>query len=234
MYNSFFKRLFDFTISLISILILSPLLIVVTVWLYAVNKGGGAFFTPIRPGKNGRLFKIVKFKTMTDGRDADGKLLPDAQRLTKIGRFVRLTSIDELPQLINVLKGDMSFVGPRPLAAFYLPYYNNEEMHRHDVRPGITGLAQVNGRTSVTWPQKFAYDLEYVNKISFMMDIKILFLTFYKVLKHEDVGVDKGDSSPFTEFRESQWAAEGRQDLIENARKLAKPYRDMIAQIHSK
>ncbi|MBR5391654.1 MAG: sugar transferase [Prevotella sp.] len=234
MYNSFFKRFIDFSVSLISILILSPLLIVVTVWLYAVNKGGGAFFMPIRPGKNGKLFKIIKFKTMSDGRDADGNLLPDAQRLTKIGRFVRVTSIDELPQLFNVLKGDMSFVGPRPLAAFYLPYYNEEEMHRHDVRPGITGWAQINGRTSVTWPQKFAYDLDYVKNISFILDLKILFLTFYKVLKREDVGVDKGDSSPFTEYRESQWAAEGRQDLIDEARKKAQPYRDIIAQIHSK
>ncbi len=187
---------------------------------------------PIRPGKNGRLFKIIKFKTMTDGRDLDGKLLPDAQRLTKIGRFVRLTSIDELPQLINVLKGDMSFVGPRPLAVFYLPYYNNEEMRRHNVRPGITGLAQVNGRTSVTWPQKFSYDLDYVENVSFLLDLKILFLTFYKVLKREDVGVDKGDSSPFTEYRESQWRAEGRQDLIDEARKKAKPYRELISQIH--
>ena len=234
MYNSFFKRFIDFTVSLISLLVLSPLLIVVMVWLYAVNKGGGAFFMPIRPGKNGKLFKIIKFKTMSDGRDADGKLLPDAQRLTRIGRFVRVTSIDELPQLINVLKGDMSFVGPRPLAVFYLPYYNEEENRRHTVRPGITGWAQVNGRTSVTWPQKFAYDLEYVEKVSFLFDMKVLFLTVYKVLKREDVGVDKGDSSPFTEYREKQWKMEGRQDLIDEARKKAQPYRDMIAQIHSK
>lgn len=234
MYNSFFKRFIDFTVSLTSLLVLSPLLIVVTVWLYAVNKGGGAFFMPIRPGKNGKLFKIIKFKTMSDERDSDGKLLPDAKRLTKIGRFVRVTSIDELPQLINVLKGDMSFVGPRPLAVFYLPYYNDEEKRRHIVRPGITGWAQVNGRTSVTWPQKFAYDLEYVEKVSFLFDMKVLFLTVYKVLKREDVGVDKGDSSPFTEYREKQWTMEGRQDLIDEARKKAQPYRDMIAQIHSK
>lgn len=234
MYKGYIKRSIDFIISLLMVIVLSPILMIVAILLYAVNKGGGAFFMPIRPGKNGKLFKMIKFKTMSDGRDADGKLLPDAQRLTKIGKFVRVTSIDELPQLFNVLKGDMSFVGPRPLAVFYLPYYNEEEMHRHDVRPGITGWAQVNGRTSITWPQKFAYDLDYVKNISFLLDLKILFLTFYKVLKREDVGVDKGDSSPFTDFRESQWAAEDRKDLIDDARKRAKPYRDMIAQIHVK
>lgn len=234
MYKNYIKRLLDFLVAFIALIVLSPLLIVIATWLYTVNKGGGAFFTPIRPGKDGKLFKVLKFKTMTDGRDADGRLLPDAQRLTRIGRFVRVTSIDELPQLINVFKGDMSFVGPRPLSAFYLPYYNEEEMRRHNVRPGITGWAQVNGRTSITWPQKLAYDLDYVKNISFFLDIKILFLTFYKVLARKDVGVDKGDSSPFTDFRESQWASEGRQDLIDEARKKAQPYRDMIAQIHSK
>ncbi len=234
MYRHFFKRIFDFCISLLAIIMLSPLFIIVTIWLYVVNKGGGAFFMPIRPGKHGKLFKIIKFKTMTDGRGADGKLLPDAQRLTKIGRFVRSTSIDELPQLFNVLKGDMSFVGPRPLAAFYLPYYNEDEKKRHAVRPGITGWAQINGRTSVTWPQKFAYDLEYVEKISFLFDLKILFLTVYKVLKREDVGVDQGDSSPFVAYRESQWKTAGRQDLIDEAKEKAKPYREMIAQLHSK
>ena len=228
---SFFKRFFDFVISLLAILAFSPLLIVVTVWLCIVNRGK-VFFRPIRPGKNGKLFRLIKFKTMTDRKDADGKLLPDAQRLTKIGRFVRITSIDELPQMINVLKGDMSFVGPRPLAAFYLPYYNEEEFRRHDVRPGISGLAQVNGRTSITWPQKFAYDLYYVENMSFLLDLKIWLLTFYKLITHEDVGVDKGDSSSFIEYRESQWTAEGRQDLIDDARKKAQPYRDMIAQIH--
>lgn len=234
MYRHFFKRVFDFFISLAVIIMLSPLFVIVTIWLYAVNKGGGAFFVPIRPGRDGKLFHILKFKSMTDERDENGKLLPDAQRLTKIGKFVRLTSIDELPQLFNVLKGDMSFVGPRPLAASYLPYYNEEERKRHDVRPGITGWAQVNGRTSVTWPQRFAYDLEYVEKMSFLFDLKILFLTAYKVLKREDVGVDKGDSSPFTVFRESQWEMSGKQDLINAAREKAKPYRAMIAQLHSK
>ncbi len=232
MYKYFFKRLLDFCISFIALLILSPLLIVVTIWLKVANKGGGAFFTPARPGKNGKLFKIIKFKTMSDARDADGNLLPDAQRLTAIGRLVRVTSIDELPQLINVLKGDMSFVGPRPLAAVSLPYYNDYERKRHEVRPGITGLAQVNGRTSIPWPQKFAYDIEYVERVSFLLDMKILLLTFYKVIKRADVGVDKSGSSPFEKYRESQWAAEGRQDLIEKARLEAKQYKEMIEKMH--
>ena len=179
-----------------------------------------------------KLFKIIKFKTMTDEKDANGNLLPDAKRLTTIGRFVRVTSIDELMQLVNVLKGDMSFVGPRPLGAPNLPYYNEQEMHRHDVRPGITGLAQINGRTSVAWPQRFAYDLEYVKKMSFLLDVKILFLTAYKVLKRSDVGVEKSGTSPFSEFREVQWAAEGRQDLIDKARKEAEPYKKMIERVH--
>ena len=232
MYRCFFKRFFDILVSLLALVVLSPLLFVVTVWLYLVNKGGGAFFMPVRPGKDGKLFKIIKFKSMTDEKDESGQLLPDAKRLTVIGKFVRLTSIDELPQLFNVLKGDMSFVGPRPLAAFYLPYYNEIEMHRHDVRPGITGFAQVNGRTSITWPQKFAYDLDYVKKMSFLLDLKILFLTVYKVLKHKDVGVDKGDSAPFTVYRETQWASEGRQDLILSAREKAQYYKDLINKAH--
>ena len=232
MYRCFFKRVFDFCISFIALLILSPLLIVVIIWLKVANKGGGAFFTPVRPGKNGKLFKIIKFKTMSDARDADGNLLPDSERLTAIGRFVRVTSIDELMQLVNVLKGDMSFVGPRPLGAPNLPYYNENEMHRHDVRPGITGLAQVNGRTSVAWPKRFAYDLEYVEKLSFLLDLKILFLTFYKVLKRSDVGVDTSGSKPFPEFREAQWAAAGRQDLIEKARKESEYYWKLINKSH--
>ena len=232
MYRCFFKRFFDILASFCALIILSPLLLIVTIWLYIVNKEGGAFFMPVRPGKDGNLFKIIKFKTMTDEKDENGQLLPDAKRITSIGKFVRLTSIDELPQLFNVLKGDMSFVGPRPLAAFYLPYYNEIEMHRHDVRPGITGFAQVNGRTSITWPQKFAYDLDYVKKMSFLLDLKIIFLTVYKVLKHEDVGVDKGDSAPFTVYRETQWASEGRQDLILSAREKAQYYKDLIYKAH--
>lgn len=232
MYVKYLKRFIDFIISLLLVLILSPLFIVVIIWLYVVNKGGGAFFTPVRPGKDGKLFKILKFKTMTDGRDVEGNLLPDAQRLTKIGRFIRVTSIDELPQLINVLKGDMSFIGPRPLSATYLPYYNNEERHRHDIRPGITGWAQINGRTSITWNQKMEYDLYYAKKVSFLLDMKIIFLTVYKVLKRENIGVETSDKSTFTEFRETQWGAEGRKDLIDEARKKAEPYYKLIAQLH--
>lgn len=232
MYKHFFKRIIDFTVSLFALVILSPLIIVVTIWLTIANKGAGAFFMPVRPGKNGKLFKIIKFKTMTDERDANGNLLPDSKRLTAIGRLVRITSFDEILQLINVLKGDMSFVGPRPLAAMYLPYYNEKESHRHDVRPGITGWAQVNGRTSVTWPQKFSYDIEYVENASFMFDVKIFWMTLYKVLKREDVGVDTGDTSTFIEYREAQWAAEGSQNLIDEARKKAEPYYKMITQLH--
>lgn len=232
MYKPFFKRFFDFWIALIVLICISPILLVVMTWLHFANKGAGAFFTPVRPGKDGKLFKIIKFKTMSDERDANGNLLPDAKRLTAIGRLVRVTSLDEIPQLFNVLKGDMSFVGPRPLAAMYLPYYNEKESHRHDVRPGITGWAQVNGRTSVTWPQKFALDLEYIEKLSLYMDVKIIFLTIYKVLKRENVGVDAGDTSTFIEFREAQWKEEGRQDLIDEARKKAEPYYKMITQLH--
>lgn len=225
LYKLFFKRFFDIAISFLALLLLSPLLIVVSVWLHFANKGAGVFFSPPRPGKNGKLFKFMKFKSMTDEKDENGKLLPDSKRLTKIGRFIRATSIDELPQLINVLKGDMSIVGPRPMSASYLPYYNEIEMHRHDVRPGITGLAQINGRTSVSWEQKIAYDLEYVKKMSFPLDVKILFLTAYKVLKRENVGVEESGKTGFYKYREAQWAAEGRQDLIEKAREESLPYR---------
>lgn len=232
MYASFIKRVLDFVISLIAIIVLSPLLIVVTIWLYVANKGGGAFFTPVRPGKNGKLFKLYKFKSMTDELDENGELLPDKQRLTAIGRFVRSTSIDELPQLINVLKGDMAFVGPRPLGAPNLPYYNKEEWRRHDVRPGITGLAQVNGRTSISWERKIDYDLEYVENVSFLLDLKIILLTIFKVIKKEDVGVDTSGTSTFEEYREAQWRAENRLDLIEKARKESERYRDLIKHAH--
>lgn len=177
MYRHFFKRLFDFIIVLCALAVIWPILLIITIWLHFANKGAGAFFLQERPGKDEKIFKVIKFKSMTDERNAEGKLLPDAQRLTKIGRFVRSASIDELPQLINVLKGDMALIGPRPLVPCYLPYYDKNERHRHDVRPGITGLAQVNGRKSITWDQKLAYDIEYVNNISLMLDIKILFKT---------------------------------------------------------
>lgn len=225
LYKFCLKRFFDIIISFFALLLLSPLLIVVIVWLHFANKGAGVFFSPLRPGKNGKMFKFLKFKSMTDEKDENGKLLPDSKRLTKIGRFIRATSIDELPQLVNVLKGDMSIVGPRPMSASYLPYYNETEMHRHDVRPGITGLAQINGRTSVSWEQKINYDLEYVKKMSFPLDVKILFLTAYKVLKRENVGVEESGKTGFYLYREAQWAAEGRQDLIEKAREESRPYR---------
>lgn len=218
MYKHFFKRVLDFCISLIALICISPILLVVTVWLHFANKGAGAFFFQKRVGKNGKFFKIYKYKSMTDERDADGKLLPDAQRLTKVGRFVRSTSIDELPQLFNVLKGEMALIGPRPLPLTYYPYYNEVEQHRHDVRPGITGWAQVNGRKNVTWPQKLAYDVEYVEKLSFMMDMKIFWLTIYKVLKRSDVGVETSGIVNFDDLREEEWRKQGRQDLIEHAR----------------
>ena len=218
MYKHFFKRVLDFCISLIALICISPILLVVTVWLHFANKGAGVFFFQKRVGKNGKFFKIYKYKSMTDERDADGKLLPDAQRLTKVGRFVRSTSIDELPQLFNVLKGEMALIGPRPLPLTYYPYYNEVEQHRHDVRPGITGWAQVNGRKNVTWPQKLAYDVEYVEKLNFMMDMKIFWLTIYKVLKRSDVGVETSGIVNFDDLREEEWRKQGRQDLIDHAR----------------
>lgn len=190
MYQHFFKRFFDFWIALTALIILSPILLVVTIWLHFANKGAGAFFLQERIGKNERPFKIYKFKSMTDERSADGKLLPDAQRLTEVGKFVRSTSIDELPQLINVLKGDMALIGPRPLPPSYLPYYNNIEARRHEVRPGISGWAQVNGRKNITWDKKLECDVYYVNNMSLLLDIKIIFLTVYKVFKRESVGVE--------------------------------------------
>lgn len=187
MYKHFFKRLFDFIISLIALICISPILLFVTIWLHFANKGAGAFFFQERPGKDAKIFKVIKFKTMTDERDAEGKLLPDAQRLTKVGKFVRSMSIDELPQLINVLKGDMSFIGPRPLLVKYLPYYTEEERLRHTVRPGISGWAQVNGRNTIGWDKKLAYDVEYVKNLSLIMDIKVLFKTIHNVLARTDV-----------------------------------------------
>lgn len=187
MYKHFFKRFFDFWISLTALLVLSPILIVITLWLTIANKGAGAFFTQERPGKDTKIFKVIKFKSMTDERDAEGKLLPDAQRLTKVGRFVRSTSIDELPQLINVLKGDMALIGPRPLLVQYLPLYSPEQARRHEVRPGITGWAQVNGRNAISWKEKFELDVWYVDNISLITDIKIIFTTIKKVLHRADI-----------------------------------------------
>lgn len=187
MYKRVFKRVFDFCTSLIALICISPILLVVTIWLHFANKGAGAFFTQERPGKGEKIFKVIKFKTMTDEHDTEGNLLPDEKRITKVGRFVRSTSIDELPQLINVLKGDMSFIGPRPLFVKYLPYYTEEERLRHTVRPGISGWAQVNGRNTIGWDKKLAYDVEYVKNLSLMMDIKVLFKTIHNVLARTDV-----------------------------------------------
>jgi lipopolysaccharide/colanic/teichoic acid biosynthesis glycosyltransferase len=187
MYSNYIKRILDFCIAFTALSLLWPVLLVITIFLHFANKGAGAFFTQERPGKNAKIFKVIKYKTMTDERDAEDKLLPDAQRLTRIGKIVRSLSIDELPQLINVLKGDMSFVGPRPLLVKYLPLYSKEQMRRHDVRPGITGWAQVNGRNAITHTKKFEYDVWYVDNISFTLDLKILFLTVKKVFVREGI-----------------------------------------------
>lgn len=176
----------DFILSLIGIVLISPVLLIVTIWLTIANKGT-AFFFQDRPGKNGKIFKVVKFKTMTDEKDLSGNLLPDDKRLTTVGKFVRSTSLDEIPQLINVLKGDMSLIGPRPLRTYYLPLYSKEQARRHDVRPGITGWAQVNGRNTISWTRKFELDIEYVDNISFLFDLKILILTIKKVFVREGI-----------------------------------------------
>jgi len=189
-YKNHIKRALGFIISLVAIICLSPLLLVVTVWLHFANKGAGAFFFQERPGKNGRIFKIIKFKTMTDERGADGKLLPDAQRLTRVGRFVRSTSIDELPQLFNVLKGDMAIIGPRPLLVQYLPLYSREQARRHEVRPGITGWAQCHGRNTLSWTEKFNLDVWYVDHCSFMTDIQVIFTTIKKVIIRDGISQD--------------------------------------------
>ena len=187
MYKNALKRFLDFWIALIALVAVSPLLVVVTVWLSVANKGAGAFFFQERPGKDGRVFKIIKYKTMTDERDADGRLLPDEQRLTKVGRFVRSTSIDELPQLLNVLKGDMALIGPRPLLVEYLPLYSKEQARRHEVRPGITGWAQCHGRNAISWTEKFKLDVWYVDHVSLKTDLTVAWLTIQKVLQRADI-----------------------------------------------
>ena len=190
LYKDYIKRILGFTISLLALVCLSPILLVVTVWLHFANKGAGAFFFQERPGKNAKIFKIIKFKTMTDERDADGKLLPDAQRLTRVGRFVRSTSIDELPQLINVLMGDMAIIGPRPLLVEYLPLYSAEQARRHEVRPGITGWAQCHGRNSLSWSEKFKLDVWYVDHCSFITDVKVILYTINKVISRDGISQD--------------------------------------------
>ncbi|WP_075559959.1 sugar transferase [Parabacteroides timonensis] len=187
MYKHFFKRLIDFIIVFSVLVVIWPVLLCIALWLHFANKGAGAFFMQERPGKDKKIFKVVKFKTMTDERDVEGNLLPDAERLTKVGRFVRSTSMDELPQLINVLKGDMALIGPRPLLVQYLPLYNEEQARRHNVRPGITGWAQVNGRNAISWTKKFELDVWYVDHCSLLLDIKIIFLTIKKVFVREGI-----------------------------------------------
>lgn len=187
MYRHFFKRFLDLLFSLVGLILLSPVMVIVWVGLFIANKGAGAFFFQDRPGKNEKIFKVIKFKTMNDKRDKQGNLLPDAQRLTPIGKFIRKTSLDEIPQLLNVLKGDMSLIGPRPLLVEYLPLYNKEQARRHEVKPGITGWAQVNGRNAISWEQKFEYDVWYVDNCTFLLDVKILLKTVEKVLKSEGI-----------------------------------------------
>ena len=187
MYKCFFKRLIDFIIALCTLAFIWPILLLITIWLHFANKGAGAFFTQERPGKDGRIFRLIKFKSMTDERDAEGKLLPDAKRLTHVGKFVRATSIDELPQLINVLKGDMALIGPRPLLPQYLLLYSKEQARRHEVRPGITGWAQVNGRNAISWTKKFELDVWYVDHCSLLLDLRIIVLTVKKVFVKEGV-----------------------------------------------
>ena len=190
MYRHFVKRFLDFWISLVVLILISPILILVTVWLHFANKGAGAFFTQERGGKDGKVFWIYKFKTMTDERDAEGNLLPDEARLTKVGSMVRSTSIDELPQLINVLKGDMALIGPRPLLKEYLTLYSPEQVRRHEVRPGISGWAQCHGRNSISWTEKFKLDVWYVDHVSLAVDLKIIYLTVMKVLKRADISAE--------------------------------------------
>jgi len=198
LYKTYFKRSIDFIAALLGLLLLSPLLIIFTVGLFFTNQGK-PFFFQTRPGKDEKLFKIVKFKTMTDAKDTKGNLLPDAERMNKIGNFVRKISIDELPQLLNVLKGDMSLIGPRPLLPEYLPLYNNKQKKRHQVRPGITGWAQVHGRNTINWSAKFNYDVWYVEHLSFLLDVKVLFLTLKKVLVRE--GISSTTSTTMEKFK---------------------------------
>ena len=199
MYKHFFKCFFDFTLSLIGLIVISPILILVCILLFVANGDAGAFFVQTRPGKGGELFKVIKFKTMSDKRDSAGNLLPDSERITSVGRVVRSLSIDELPQLINVLKGDMSLVGPRPLLVQYLPLYSERQLRRHEVKPGMTGWAQVNGRNAISWEQKFEYDVWYVNNLSLWLDIKIVFLTVKRVFFRD--GINAGSDITMEPFK---------------------------------
>lgn len=192
MYKHFFKRFFDFCIALVALLLIGWLLIIIAIWLHFANKGAGAFFYQERPGKGEKIFKVIKFKSMTDERDANGNLLPNEQRITPIGKFIRKFSLDELPQLINVLKGDMAFIGPRPLLIRYLPLYSEEQHRRHEVRPGMSGWAQVNGRNNISWTEKFKLDVWYVDHVSLWVDIKIIIMTIKNVLSGKDVAISTG------------------------------------------
>ncbi len=199
MYSCFLKRFIDFVIVFLVLAVIWPILLFMAVWLHFANKGAGVFFTQERPGKHGKIFKVIKFKTMTDERDGSGNLLPDERRLTKIGKFIRSASVDELPQLINVLKGDMALIGPRPLLPQYLPLYSREQARRHEVRPGITGWAQVNGRNAISWSKKFELDVWYVDHCSFLLDLKIILLTIKKVFVREGISSDTSVTmEPFT------------------------------------
>ena len=201
MYKNFFKRFLDFVLSLMALIVLSPVLLILTV-LGWIKMKGNPFFTQERPGKDEKIFKLIKFRSMTCEKGPDGKLLPDAQRMTKYGRILRSTSLDELPELLNILVGDMSIVGPRPLLVRYLPRYNEEQRHRHDVRPGLTGYAQVNGRNAISWEDRFRLDVEYVRNVSFALDVKIIFQTVAKVFKRE--GISSGTAVTMEEFRGNQ------------------------------
>ena len=200
MYKHFFICFLDFWIALIVLIIISPILLVVTIWLHFANKGAGAFFFQERPGKDGKIFKVIKYKTMTDERDENGELLPDEARLTKVGKFVRSTSIDELPQLINVLKGDMALIGPRPLLVQYLSIYSKEQARRHEVRPGISGWAQCHGRNTISWTEKFKLYVWYVDHVSLMTDLKVIFITIKNVLMRKDINTKGGASATMEAF----------------------------------
>lgn len=204
MYKKFVKRFLDIIISLTALIVLSPVLLIVAI-LVRIKLGSPVIFKQDRPGKDGKIFKLYKFRSMSDKKDENGKLLPDAERLTKFGKILRATSLDELPELVNILKGEMSLIGPRPLAVSYLPYYNEKEKHRHDVRPGLTGLAQINGRNALNWEERFSYDIEYVENITIINDLKILFKTFYKVFKRDGVVTrGTGKTIDFDEYRKAQ------------------------------
>ena len=211
MYKKYVKRLLDILISLFGLIFLSPIILIVAI-LVRIKLGSPVIFKQDRPGKYGKIFRLYKFRSMSDKKDENGKLLPDSERLTKFGKILRATSLDELPELVNILKGEMSLVGPRPLAVCYLPYYNETERHRHDVRPGLTGLAQINGRNTLNWEERFAYDIKYVNNITFINDLKILFKTFYKVVKKDGVVTrGTGKTIDFDEYRKNQLKNKGEQ-----------------------